>query len=187
MQNLLTSEYKKYIRSLYHGRVFTVALFMVCITSIISLVLLSALSFLLYMGSSDSIKKVISSDKNTEKSLVKNDYSSFFKDLALLPFNDQSLNFSEILDLVLHKMQTGILLRDIAFSKVTGKEKISTVMLRGVALTRANLVSFTEALRGESLFSSVDSPVSNLLKEQNLDFSLTIILKQATTTNEKKS
>jgi hypothetical protein len=187
MQNLLTSEYKKNVSRLYHGRVFTVGLFMVCAITLISLILLVTLSFLLYTSSSVSIEKVAPSDKNTNKNAVKSDYDSFFKDLSLLPVNSQNLNFSDVLDQILSKKETGIYLRDFSFSGGGNKDGFGTVTLRGTAATRSLLVSFTEALRKEPLFLSVDSPVSNLLKEQNLDFSLMIILKQATTTNEKKS
>lgn len=185
MQNLLTIEYKKNIRRLYHARVFTVALFVACVVSVISLILLATLSFLLYATSFDSINQQALLDKNNEKNTLKSEYHSFLQSLAALPAGGQNQNtsFSNIFDLLLAKKETGIFLREISFSGGGGKG--GNVVLRGTAQSRPVLVSFTEALRSEPLFSGVDSPVSNLLKEQNLDFSLTITIKEAKTDAKK--
>jgi hypothetical protein len=49
-----------------------------------------------------------------------------------------------------------------------------TLIVSGLAKTRQSLVAFSEALRKEPLIQKVDLPVSNLTKESNIQFTLTI-------------
>lgn len=46
----------------------------------------------------------------------------------------------------------------------------ANITISGVSNTREDLVSFVKKLEGLQLFSGVDSPVSNLAKQKNIDF-----------------
>lgn len=62
------------------------------------------------------------------------------------------------------------------FSYTYGTEEIS-VSVVGRSATRAALIAFGDALRDTGLFSRVDVPVSSLAKSEDIDFSLTLTLK----------
>jgi len=49
-----------------------------------------------------------------------------------------------------------------------------TVVIKGVAATRNDLLAFVEGLKSEDSFGDVLLPVSNLLTERDVDFSVTI-------------
>lgn len=66
----------------------------------------------------------------------------------------------------------GISLSGFAFTHSTGKP--ATIELSGVAAKRRDLLDFLDNLRGDKTFSNLESPVSNLIKDKNADF--TIIL-----------
>jgi Tfp pilus assembly protein PilN len=52
----------------------------------------------------------------------------------------------------------------------------STITLKGDADTRDALLIFVDNLRADSLFSSVESPITNILKERTVTYILTITL-----------
>lgn len=185
MQNLLSIEDKKKVSRLYNVRLFTVALTIACVVAIVSLVLLFALSLLLYTTSSDALKQVgsLQKEETSDERVTRQTYSTFFSNVAFLPVRPTGVLFSDVFDRVLLQKPTDVFLKEVSFSGEVTKDAIGLVTLRGVAKNRAGLVSFIEALRKEPLFFNIDSPVSNLLKEQNLDFSLTISIRGATTTN----
>ncbi len=54
----------------------------------------------------------------------------------------------------------------------------SKILLTGEALSRDDFLKFLGRLNSSGLFSEIDSPISNLLKSENLKFSLTLKLKQ---------
>ncbi len=49
--------------------------------------------------------------------------------------------------------------------------------MRGRATSRADLLDFVDRLEAENYFDSVESPISNLIKDRDLDFSLALIIK----------
>jgi hypothetical protein len=189
MQNLLSIEDKKKVSRLYNVRLFTVALTMACVVAIVSLVLLFALSLLLYTTSSDALKQVgsLQKEETSDERVTRQTYNAFFSNVAFLPVRPTGVLFSDVFDRVLLQKPADVFLKEVSFSGEVTKDAIGLVTLRGVAKNRAGLVSFIEALRKEPTFFNIDSPVSNLLKEQNLDFSLTISIRGATTTNNNNA
>ncbi len=65
----------------------------------------------------------------------------------------------------------GVTLSSITFSK----EK-QTLEIRGKASERPYFLKFLENLKEEERFKSINSPISNLLKERDLDFVVTVVL-----------
>jgi hypothetical protein len=60
---------------------------------------------------------------------------------------------------------------------ISDKEgKPDKISLRGFSSDRESLVSFTKKLEQSGLFSKVGSPLSNFLKEKNINFSLNLEL-----------
>jgi len=54
----------------------------------------------------------------------------------------------------------------------------NTIAIRGIALSRNDFLSFIRLLENYPAFSSVDSPVANLLREHDLLFNITIFIKE---------
>jgi hypothetical protein len=58
------------------------------------------------------------------------------------------------------------------------KDCVSKISLKGYAASRSGLINFTKDLKFGGYFNKVTSPVSNLLAEKDIDFSLVLELKQ---------
>ena len=71
------------------------------------------------------------------------------------------------------RIPTGIDMNTITFD--ASKE---TITLAGIADSRNNFLAFVALLKNHSAFLSIDSPVTNLLVEHNLPFTLTITLNE---------
>lgn len=50
----------------------------------------------------------------------------------------------------------------------------ATISVRGRALTRESLVSFVRNIEDSNIFKEVDLPVSNLAKDRNIDFTVSL-------------
>ncbi len=77
-----------------------------------------------------------------------------------------------IVETILAQKNTGIRLTSFAY--VFSDATHATVSIQGYSASRESLVSFVKSLRESTLFASVDSPVSNLAKEKNIDFVITV-------------
>lgn len=53
----------------------------------------------------------------------------------------------------------------------------SMLSIKGIATNRQSLVSFTDMLKKDPAFASVDLPISNLVKDRDISFSISIKLK----------
>jgi len=68
-------------------------------------------------------------------------------------------------------------LRNLTYEEAS-RTNPERVLLQGFASRRDDFLSFVNKLEGLSAFSKVNSPVSNLLKEADLEFSLILEVKQ---------
>lgn len=69
---------------------------------------------------------------------------------------------------------TGIVAKEfsgITLSRVMIR-KNGEVLLAGIAATRKNLLDFESALRDSGLFQDISSPLSNIIREQNINFAM---------------
>ena len=72
-------------------------------------------------------------------------------------------------------------LTESAISGITLKHVLindTKVVIEGRAATREILLSFKDALKNSAYFQNLNIPLSNFLKQNNIDFSLTFELKQ---------
>jgi len=72
-------------------------------------------------------------------------------------------------------------LTESAISGITLKHALindTKVVIEGRAATREILLSFKDALKNSAYFQNLNIPLSNFLKQNNIDFSLTFELKQ---------
>ncbi len=84
-------------------------------------------------------------------------------------------SFSKIIDYLPDKVK----LNAVSFGKSqTSKEAAGPMILvAGISADRNSLVAFSTALQKSGLFSSVAVPVSNLAKDKDLPFTMTLFIK----------
>lgn len=82
-----------------------------------------------------------------------------------------------IMDMAEHRT-AGIFLNAISFERQgVWQEKAGIlVKISGVASSRSNLIDFEAALNNSEMFSAVSLPVSDLAKDRNLPFSVTLFI-----------
>lgn len=68
----------------------------------------------------------------------------------------------------------GIRLETIGYERPAAKPAVLKII--GIAPSRRALLDFIDSLRADPSFVAVESPVTNLIQEQNVDFSLTLTL-----------
>ncbi len=88
---------------------------------------------------------------------------------------DKSLDYPKlipIIDDVLSKKISGIKIDSIYFA--VNNENTAVLNINGIGSTRESLVSFAEKLKETSYFKNVNLPISNLAKDKNIDFTISI-------------
>lgn len=53
----------------------------------------------------------------------------------------------------------------------------ATISIQGISGTREALISFSKTLQDSKMFKTVDLPISNLAKDKNISFSMTLVTK----------
>lgn len=56
---------------------------------------------------------------------------------------------------------------------------VETIVVKGEAQTRTDLVAYRDAILADPLFTTADLPIANLAKDKEVPFSITITLKQS--------
>lgn len=85
-------------------------------------------------------------------------------------------SMSGIIKEIISAKEGPIKIENISFSRGDGKKIKDNISVKGVGATRAGLLKFIENLERSRMFSGVQSPVANLLRERNINFSLLIEL-----------
>ena len=83
---------------------------------------------------------------------------------------------THIIEGVLKARPAGVAINSIAYGSVS-KGGSKTVLLSGQAKTRDNFLAFEKNLEDSGDFKKITSPVSNLLRDADLQFSLSLDLK----------
>ena len=85
--------------------------------------------------------------------------------------------FSDYIELFEGLQGTGIQINKIGLSRVDNG--IAPVLLVGIADNRQSLASFRDRLLAEEQVVSVDLPISNLARDKDIQFSITVTLKNS--------
>lgn len=70
---------------------------------------------------------------------------------------------------------------EVTFSQISinrSKDGVSPIQLSGTATSRQTLATFRDQLLAEPVIESVDLPISNLAKDKDIQFSLTVTMKK---------
>jgi len=180
MINLLPIQDKKNIKKEFLRRfivVLSVCLLLLIVTKIIlSLSLFSCLTFL---------------EKNLNEQLISVEHLARLKTIDKLEAETKEVNqllsvlqnaqekshiFSDNVSQILEILPSSVKINSFYFEKNDNKPK-PKITLGGEAITRTGLLSFVEKLKSNIRFKEVTLPVSSLLTERDVDFSITIELR----------
>ena len=179
MINLLPISGIKKIISEYRVRLVTTVLVMLAVTMVIA----SALLFPAYLLASHKRTTIL---EELSKTGNQNASSQETKDLEKIV-----KEMDAMLDMLSSKGQKFSISNDILTKtagfrtgniKITGmfydkKDPESSFSLKGTAASRQSLTSFIEMLKKDATFRDVSLPISDLVKDRNIDFTVMIKLK----------
>lgn len=173
MFTLLSAQHKKYMMRQYRLRLLSVIVLLASATLVISIVLLIP-SYITLRVERDRLNvenEIQSKDikKQNAKDLVHT--LDEIKSMSSL-VSVESTEIFEALKLVLNAKSPGIAITSANYTR--GAPAPSTLSLSGTASFRSDLIEFSRRLDREKLFTSIDLPISNLAKETDVKFTLTV-------------
>ncbi|MBI2023978.1 hypothetical protein HYT00_01115 [Candidatus Giovannonibacteria bacterium] len=95
--------------------------------------------------------------------------------VKLIEFSSGSGDIYEILEKILDSRSHGISLIKVSFDKGDAEVR-GKIIIGGRANARDDLLLFTKNLEELGIFNKIDSPISNILRKKDIDFSLTLDL-----------
>lgn len=175
MINLLPVEEKKKIRRDYVFRLLTVALGVVSLSAIIGIVTL----FPSYFISDFQKRAAIEEAERTRKTGGEGDQeniASLLKEaqlkLKILSPEREKVFLRTVFDTAIGYKPNTVALTGMVYQE--GSEGELTFIINGVADNREDLLVFSQDLKRDTLFDDVELPVSNLAKDRNINFTLTV-------------
>lgn len=103
--------------------------------------------------------------------------SRLMSEIAVLSASNRSRVMpTDYFKLILAARPEGARLKSVFFTVGTS-EAGATIQLSGQSRTRRDLLEFLDRLRANQAFASVESPVSNLIKETEVPFNIALSLK----------
>ena len=175
MINLLSPIEKKKILKEYHLRLTIVVMVFVILIQVSFLIFLFP-SWLVsfykekdFSSQSDELNKSLSTlDISSTTSFIK----SFNTKIGIINDSLEYPKFVPILDDVLAKKTGAIRITGMYYT--VNSINSGTLTLEGIGDTRESLVSFSDSLKTIGYFKKVDLPISNLAKDKNIDFTISI-------------
>lgn len=173
--NLLPQELKKENLKIYRSHLAGWALFFLLLLVLVSVILLVP-SYLIFSSKRTNVEKTLALTRargeRVSASVPHETVADVNKKISTLARKSEKVAPPSVLidEIVAKRSQT---LSITSLSITTG----ATISLEGVANTREDLVGFKEALEKSDYFTKVDSPISNLIADRDIKFSITAILK----------
>ncbi|MCG2695164.1 hypothetical protein L6261_03745 [Candidatus Parcubacteria bacterium] len=182
MSNLLPEEKKKAIKKELILRLFIVFFVFLFATISIAIILLTPARVVSVAGSNqvsnelEIYKKSILFKNNNllSKSL---DVELLKSDALQEEYNNVDIN--QLIDDIVKNKSTDIKIKGIFYEKISeikkGEQEYDiSLTVKGVAKKRSSLIDFINQLKNNKKFIEVDFPVSGLVKDENIDFSIKI-------------
>lgn len=171
--NFLPEEDKRKIKKEYLRRLFVVIGIFSFSAIFIGVILLLSSSVFLNDRKNNLERQLIISEERLSRGKI-DDIIFLAEDLnakiSLLDSGQKNVGEkSTVIRLILEEKTRQIKINDFSFDK----EKI---LIQGTSESRQNLLSFIDSLKKKEYFKNVESPVSNLIKERDIEFRLTIEL-----------
>ena len=179
MFNLLPESLKQKIKSEYRIRLLVVALIFVLFVQVSFLILIFPSwlsSFYKEQEVSGEVEMAKGSELSSDVSSTTIAVQSINAELNII---DAELEYPRVIpfiDTILSQRTSDIYINGLTY--VSTDKNAATITLMGISDTRQSLVAFVERLKQIKSFVAVDLPISNLVKDQNINFSLTITITQ---------
>lgn len=179
MFNVIPQEEKKILQKEYNTRRLIVFGVFIVITLVISLILL----FPSYLTSRINHQNTLMSLESIREELTKDDvHVATPEEIAALRakisvFNSSKDNVlvQELFSTIANRRGSQIKILEMSFAR--GTEGKPAIIVEGNADTRDALTQFARNLQAEPTFSEVNLPISNLAKDKNIAFSMTMSLR----------
>ncbi len=171
--NFLPEEDKGKIKKEYLRRLFVVVGLFSLSTIFIGIILLLSSSVFLNDRKNNLERQLVISEERLSRGKI-DDIIFLAEDLnkkiSLLDSGQKNIREkSSIIRLILGEKTGSIKINDFLFDK-------DKILIQGTSDTRQGLLSFIDSLKKKEDFKKVESPVSNLIKERDIEFRLTIEL-----------
>lgn len=121
-----------------------------------------------YKSESDALSKQIEVKDKEGLTVTMNQIQS---DLSLVKPDETEIY--RAINAILNQTTTQISILSLNYTR--GGKSPSSISIQGIAKDRASLLTFSNNLKKELLFTSVDLPVSNLAKQTDVKFNLTLL------------
>lgn len=180
MINLLLPEDKKIISKEYHSRVMVSYAIAVGLLLLIALIAVVSFYGSLFINQ-NSLKKQLDAEGGGSGVNGLDDYSLQIsqanKMIVVLTGDRGNLHLaSDLVDRVISVKPSGIKIKTLEIGK--GEKEAWSLILRGTSHQRNDLIEFISALKKDPLFTKIDSPIANLIKGANSEFSVVIVLSE---------
>lgn len=178
MINLLLPENKKRLALEYHQRVALIYLLSLIGLLLVALVVLGSF----YLSLVIEKKSLVDSGKTGSKYFDTEDLADYSgnilrvnKMITLLTTNRNQLHqVTEVLDRLVEARPAGIKLTSLSVGRQDDGRWAAVI--QGISSQRKNIINLIDSLKKDPLFSVVDSPFSNLIKDGRSDFIMTVFL-----------
>jgi len=175
MINLIPPKARKEVVVEYWVRVVSIWLFTLSIFGlVVSLFLLPVYVLVTSQVDAYASSAVEATEKVAEYDLSAVSLVKVNRQAQMLVGLREMSNFSEMIDTIESLKGEGISLD--GFSLVRENKKIGAVKIEGEAFVRQNLVDFRDSLLGHPDIEDIHLPISNLAKDKNLPFSISVTL-----------
>ncbi len=179
MINLIPTEAKKYVRMEYWTRVISVWLFLVTSAALIiiallipSLVLVNA-QLQVFENGAGSVDA-----QNDKYDILKSEITGANNTAQQLLSTKNQRTFHTVISRIENATNKTVRIKSITASR-NQDEAIETLQVVGVADSRQALVDFRDTLEAVEMFDAVELPLSNLAKDADVPFNLSIQLTPA--------
>ena len=181
MINLLPTEEKKKLRVQYALRIWATFFCVLFLLGLSAIALLTP-AFILSLFKENISKDKIENLQKRENFNLDKETENYILDMntkidTILPFVNNKLEASDIFREILVNKDQNIKINTFSYS--IGKDGIIIVQIKGISNTRESLIKFLKKLDTQNMFAKIDLPVSNFVKNKNLefDFNLKVINK----------
>jgi hypothetical protein len=176
--NLLPANLKRLARANYHRRVLVVGLYLSAVLLGVFVCLLALQTARLYWDSRDAhLLRLAEEQVGNRQAFVaaRNNLNVLNRRLKILRPLGQAGSPADLFGQILAGKPKGVKISSLNYS--TSTDRRGTVSLAGIAATRSELLNFIEMLKKNDVFINIESPVANLIRQREVDFTITASVK----------
>lgn len=177
MINLIPKEEKIHITEEYRRRLLVIFFLLLLCTGAIA-ILLSLPTYILFESKYKTVLDSLAVAKHLSLERRDTETEASVRDLndrvSVILSPAQKRSVVEITSVIVSKKVDGVYIQRISYDAVQNSGNVS---ISGVASSRDKALAFVKALEGAQIFSKIDLPVGSLVKEKNLDFTISATLK----------